>query len=85
MGELHPGPKHPLSGVDTESYFDLHVVPPESKPKGEGDCGYLVRYSLVYAGRVGLVSLGQLPTWEKGTPIIIPWVGEVRQPCWQLT
>ena len=26
MGELHTGPKHPLSGADPESYFDLHVV-----------------------------------------------------------
>ena len=27
MGELHTGPKYPLSGTDQESYFDLQVVP----------------------------------------------------------
>ena len=27
MGDLHTGPKHPLSGADPESYFDLHMVP----------------------------------------------------------
>ena len=30
MGELNAGPRHPLSGTDTESHFDLHVVPPLS-------------------------------------------------------
>ena len=80
MGELHAGPKHPLSGADPESYVDLHVVPTGHQPKGEGDCGYLAQYNQAYSGRVGLISLGRLPTWESGTPIINPQVGEAHQP-----
>ena len=45
MGELHPGPKHPLSDADTESYFDLHVIPPGYKPKGDGNLGYLAQHN----------------------------------------
>ena len=33
MGELHTGPKHPLSGADPESYFDHHVVPLDTNQK----------------------------------------------------
>ena len=62
MGELHTGPKHPLSGADPESYFNLHVVPPGYQPKGEGDCEYLAQYDHTYSGQVGLGSLGRLPT-----------------------
>ena len=62
MGELHTGPKHPLSGADPEYYFDLYMVPPAYQPKGEGDSGYLAQYSLASSGQVGLVSLGRLPT-----------------------
>ena len=54
MGELHVGPKHPLSGSDPESYLD--------QPKGEGDCRYLAQYNQAYSGQVGHASLGQLPT-----------------------
>ena len=74
MGELHTGPKHPLSGADPESYFDLHMIPPGYQPKGEGDCGYLAQYNQAYSGQVGLVRHG----WS-GTPIINPRVGETRQ------
>ena len=62
MGELHDGPKHPLSGADPKSYFDLHVIPSGYQPKGEGDCRYQVQYNQAYAGQVGCVSLGQMPT-----------------------
>ena len=62
MGELHTGPRHPLSGADPESYFDLHMVPPGYQPKGDGDCGCLAQYDQAYSGRVGLVCLGRLPT-----------------------
>ena len=62
MRELHTGPKHPLSSTDPESYFDLLVVPPGYQLKGEGNCGYLDQYNQAYSGRVGLASLGQLPT-----------------------
>ena len=61
MGELHTGPRHLQSGTDHESYLDLHVVPPEYQPKGEGDCGYLAQYNRVYSGWVGLIGLGRLP------------------------
>ena len=33
-----------------------------------------------HSGRVGHVSLGRLPTFERGTPIINPRIGEARQP-----
>ena len=80
MGELHTGPSHPLSGTDPESYFDLHVVPPGYQPKGEDDCRYLAQYNQPYSWRVGLFSLGRLPTEERGTPIINPRAGEACQP-----
>ena len=31
MGELHTSPKHPMCVTDSESYFDLHVVPMDTK------------------------------------------------------
>ena len=62
MGELHSGQRHPLSGADPESYFDLLLVPPGYQPKGEGDCGYLAKYNQAYSGQVGLIGLGRLPT-----------------------
>ena len=62
MGELHTGSKHPLSGAENVSYFDLHVVPPGYQPKGEGDSGYLAQNNQAYSGLVGLSSLGRLPT-----------------------
>ena len=62
MGELHSGPKPPLSGTDPVSYFDLHVIPPVCQPKGEGECGYLVQYNQANSGRMGIVRLGRLPT-----------------------
>ena len=34
--------------------------------------------------REGLVSLGRLPIWERGTPIINPQTGEARQ-AWLAT
>ena len=61
MGELHTGPKHPLSGADTEPYIDLIVVHPGYQPKGEDDCGYLGQLNKTSSGWVGLSSLGQLP------------------------
>ena len=60
MGELNTVPKHPLSGADPESYFDLQVVPPGCQPRGEGNCRYLAQCNPAYSGQVGLVSLGQL-------------------------
>ena len=79
--ELHTGPRHPLSGADSESYFDLIMVPLVCQPKGEGDCGYLAMYSQAYSGRMGLVSVGRLPTWERGNLIIGLQTGEAHQPC----
>ena len=75
MGEFHTGSRHPLSGTDHMSYFSLHVV-----PTGEGDYGYLAQYSQAFSGKVELASLGRLPTYERGTPIINPWVREAHQP-----
>ena len=80
MGELHSGPKHPLSGADPEPSFDLNVVPPGYQPKGEGDCGYMAQYNHAYSWFVGFVSLGRLPTYESGTLIISPQAGEAHQP-----
>ena len=60
MGELHNWSKHPLSGADAESYFELHVVPTGYQPIGEGDCEYLAQYYLANCGWVGLVNLGRL-------------------------
>ena len=57
IGELHTGSM--LSGVDPESYFDLHVVP-GLPTKRILDCGYLVQYSQAYSVWVGLISLGRL-------------------------
>ena len=50
MGDLHIGPRDPLSGEDRDSFFVLHVVPPGCQPKGEGDCGYLIQYNQAYSG-----------------------------------
>ena len=61
MSEHHTEPKHPLSGADPESYFDLQVVPPGYQPKGEGDCRYLVQYDQPYSWWVGLIGLSRLP------------------------
>ena len=44
MGELHTGPRHPLSGADPMPYFDLHMVPAGYQPKGESDCRFLAQY-----------------------------------------
>ena len=53
MGELYTGSKHPMSGADPESYFDIHMIPPGYKQKGEEDCGYLaVQQGLRRAGGV---------------------------------
>ena len=60
-GELHTWPKHPLSGTDTEYYYEHHVVLPGYQPKGECDCGYMAQYDQVYSGWVGLISLGRMP------------------------
>ena len=76
MGELHTGSKHPLSGIDPEFYFTLHVVPLGYQPKGDGDRGYLAKHNQTYFGRVGLISLGRLPTYGRGTPMINPRAGE---------
>ena len=62
MAEFHTGPKHPLSGADPESYFDLHMVPPGYQSNRDSDCGYLAQYNQAYSRRVRHVSLGQLPT-----------------------
>ena len=50
-------PKHPLSGIDTESYSYLHVVPPGCQPKGKDDCRYLTQRNHAYSGWVRLFSL----------------------------
>ena len=39
MGELHTGTKHPLSGADPESYFDLNVVPLDTSQKERATAG----------------------------------------------
>ena len=62
MGELHSGPRHLLSGVDPESYFNPHVVPPGYRPTGEGDCMYMAQYNQAYFRWVRLISIGRLPT-----------------------
>ena len=62
MGELHTKLKYQLSGVDPESYFDLHTVPSGYQQKIEGNCGYLAQYNQTYSGWVGRDSHGQLPT-----------------------
>ena len=80
MGELHTGPYHPLCGADPESYFDLHLVPPGYRRKGEGNCMYLAQCNHAYSGWVELVGLGRLPIWESRTLIINPRVGETRYP-----
>ena len=80
MGELHTGPRHPLSGADPESYFGGHMVPPGYQRNGEHDCRYLAQYNQASSRWVELVSLGRLPTYERGTLIINPRVGETRQP-----
>ena len=56
MGEFHTGSKHQLSGTDPESNFDPYMLHPGYQPKGEGDCDQ------AYSERVGLISLGRLPT-----------------------
>ena len=61
MGELHTGPRHPLSDADPEFYFELHVVPHGCQPKGEDNCGYLAQYDQAYSGRVEVVCLCRLP------------------------
>ena len=80
MAELHTGPKHSQSSTDPESYLDLHVAHPGYQPKGECDCRYLAQNNQAYSGRVGLVSLGRLPTLERITPITNPRVEQTRQP-----
>ena len=79
MGQLHTGPKHPLSGTDPESYFNLHIVPPGYQPKREGDYEYQALYNQAYSRWVGLVSISRLPTQERGIPIINTRTGEARQ------
>ena len=61
MGELHTGQKHPLSGADPKSDFDLHVETPRYQPKREGNWGYMAQNNKAYTRQVGHVSLGQLP------------------------
>ena len=61
MGELHTGTKHPLNVAEPESDFDLHVVPPGYLPRGDVECGYVAQYDHIYSGRVGLISVSQLP------------------------
>ena len=80
MDELHTGSKHPLSGADHESYFDLHMVLPGYQPRREGDCMYLAQYNQAYSWQVALVGLGWLPNQEKGPPIINPQAGETCLP-----
>ena len=76
MGELHTKPRHLLSGTDHEFYFGLYVVPHGYQIKGEGDCGCMAQVKLAYSGRVGLIIVGQLPTYERGTSRINPRAGE---------
>ena len=38
-------PKHPLSGADPESYFNLHMIPPGYQPIEEGDYSYQTQYN----------------------------------------
>ena len=61
MGELHTGPKHQMSGTETESFFNLQDVPPGYQLKGEGDSGYLAQYNQAYTGWMRLATIGQLP------------------------
>ena len=62
MGELHTGPKHPLSGANHESYLNLHMLLPGYQPIGESDCGYLAQYIQAYSEQMVLIILGRLPT-----------------------
>ena len=41
MSELLAGLRYPLSGADPESYFDLHVVPPDINQKERATAGTL--------------------------------------------
>ena len=43
MREIHMGTKHPLSGADTDTFFDLYMIPSGYQTNGEGDYGYLVQ------------------------------------------
>ena len=62
MGDIHTGPKHPLSDAEVKSYSNLHMVPPGFELKGEGVCMSLVQYNQVAPGRYELARLRQLPT-----------------------
>ena len=73
MGELHTGPKYPLSSADPESYFDLRVVPLDNNKKERATVG-AEQYKQAYSGQVGLVCLDRLPTKERGPPIVNPQV-----------
>ena len=39
MGELHTGPKHRQSDADSESYFDLRVVPLDTNQNERATAG----------------------------------------------
>ena len=57
MGKRHTVPK-----TSTESYLNLHVVPPGYQPKGGDDCRYLAHYDEAYSGFVELIGLARLST-----------------------
>ena len=76
MNELHTVPKHPLSGEDHESYFDLHMVPSEYQPKGEGSWHSITR--LTPGGWGSLPLIGCPP--RRRELIINPQAREDYQP-----
>ena len=56
MVELHAGPKHPLSGADPESYFDLHVLDANQKERlTAGTWHSITRLTLDACGSLALV------------------------------
>ena len=67
--------KHPLSGADPDSHSTLHVVPlyMNQKERATADTWGSIT-------RLTPDGLGQLTTYERGTPIINPSAGDAHQP-----
>ena len=61
MCELHTGPKHPLSGEDTETYFDLDLVPLDTNQKERATAGTWRSISMFNPGRSGSLALVDCP------------------------
>ena len=61
LGDLHTGSRHPLSAADPESYFNLHVVPPEYQPKAEETAGTCCSIAMLTPGGWGSFALVVCP------------------------